>query len=185
MFSALRHSRDRLAVTLRVALVVGAGCVFSGASAAVVAAAASTLPSVSPTGSAAQMLHFAWLRDGQSQLWQFNAAAAATAAADGLTPQSARPLPATLETPLGSVWKLFVYGYLVDRNIATPDYVCNGGDPEEVYCCMTGGHVDRDHALVQSCGRFSNPRACNSIRPTGASTGRPRMHPSGCATSTR
>jgi len=157
MFSALRHSRDRLAVTLRVALVVGAGCVFSGASAAVVAAAASTLPSVSPTGSAAQMLRFAWLRDGQSQLWQFNAAAAATAAADGLTPQSARPLPATLETPLGSVWKLFVYGYLVDRNIATPDYVCNGGDPEEVYCCMTGGHVDREHALVQSCGRFFEP----------------------------
>ncbi|MGA9916849.1 MAG: DUF2300 domain-containing protein, partial [Paraburkholderia sp.] len=99
------------------------------------------------------MLHFAWLRDGQSRFWQFNAGAAG----DGLAPQSARPLPATLETPLGSVWKLFVYGYLVDRNIATPDYTCSGGDPEEVYCCMTGGHIDREHALVQSCGRFFEP----------------------------
>ncbi|MBK3779277.1 DUF2300 domain-containing protein [Paraburkholderia aspalathi] len=107
----------------------------------------------SSVASSAQMLRFAWLRDGQSQLWQFNAGGAA----DGLAPQSASPLSATLETPLGSVWKLFVYGYLVDRNIATPDYTCSGGDPEEVYCCMTGGHIDREHALVQSCGRFFEP----------------------------
>lgn len=159
MFSALRHSRDRLAAMLRVALVVGAGCVSGGAGASAASAAAATLPGASrpasPDTSSAQLLRFAWLRDSQAQLWQFNAAA--SGAADGLTPQSARPLPTTLETPLGSVWKLFVYGYLVDRNIATPDYVCNGGDPEEVYCCMTGGHVDREHALVQSCGRFFEP----------------------------
>ena len=163
MFSALRHSRDRLAATLRIALAVGVGCVFSGAAAAMAAstvslpAGAKSSSTASPTSpsvaSSAQMLRFAWLRDGQSQLWQFNAGGAA----DGLVPQSARPLPATLETPLGSVWKLFVYGYLVDRNIATPDYTCSGGDPEEVYCCMTGGHIDREHALVQSCGRFFEP----------------------------
>nr|WP_329601752.1 DUF2300 domain-containing protein [Paraburkholderia antibiotica] len=98
-------------------------------------------------------LRFAWLRDNRPQLWQTDASGAAPA----LSPQAAQPLPATLDTPLGSVWKLFVYGYLVDRNRATPDYVCNGGDPDEVYCCMTGGHVDREHALVQSCGLFFDP----------------------------
>ncbi|WP_434112507.1 DUF2300 domain-containing protein [Paraburkholderia caffeinilytica] len=187
MFSALWHSRDRLAAMLRIALVVGAGCVFGGAGVAAAMASSTgslavgasssptaslnvpstlspgTLPRPTPTASpissstassaASSALHFAWLRDGQAQLWQFNAGGAA----DGLAPQSAQPLPATLETPLGSVWKLFVYGYLVDRNIATPDYTCSGGDPEEVYCCMTGGHIDREHALVQSCGRFFEP----------------------------
>jgi uncharacterized protein YfaQ (DUF2300 family) len=198
-FSALRYSRDRLGATLRVALAVGVGCVFSGVSATATAATASpiasptasqavapgsspiassksapgaslnasstssssALPKSAPTtmppgaaaASSAQMLHFAWLRDGQSQVWQFNAGAAS----DGLTSESSRLLPSTLETLLGSVWKLFVYGYLVDRNIATPDYTCSGGDPEEVYCCMTGGHIDREHALVQSCGRFFEP----------------------------
>lgn len=98
-------------------------------------------------------LRFAWLRDGQPRLWQTDASGASLA----LSPRAAQPLPATLDTPLGSVWKLFVYGYLVDRNIATSDYVCNGDDPDEVYCCMSGGHVDREHALVQSCGLYFEP----------------------------
>ncbi|AXL50403.1 hypothetical protein DSC91_002593 [Paraburkholderia caffeinilytica] len=163
MFSVPRHSRDRLAATLRIALAVGAGCVFSGAgvaaamasSTASFAVGARSTSTTSPISSSAasSALHFAWLRDGQAQLWQFNAGGTS----DGVTQQSAQPLQATLETPLGSVWKLFVYGYLVDRNIATPDYTCSGGDPEEVYCCMTGGHIDREHALVQSCGRFFEP----------------------------
>ncbi|WP_082902805.1 DUF2300 domain-containing protein [Paraburkholderia ginsengiterrae] len=152
MFSALRPRRDlrvRFAATLRIVLAVGVGCVFGGTGTAAVASSSS----VSAPAAVSPMLRFAWLRDGQSQLWQVDAGGAAV----GLSPQLARPLPATLETPLGSVWKLFVYGYLVDRNIATPDYTCNGGDPEEVYCCMAGGHIDREHALVQSCGRFFEP----------------------------
>ncbi|CAB3743130.1 hypothetical protein LMG27174_06939 [Paraburkholderia rhynchosiae] len=153
MFGALpRLLCDRLAAVRRIALVAGAVClvcVGCGLFAEGVYAAGSA------SGSAwsKQMLRFAWLRGGQSQLWQADADSAAT----GLSPQSAFALPATLETPLGSVWKLFVYGYLVDRNIVTQDYTCSGGDPEEVYCCMTGGHVDREHALVQSCGRFFEP----------------------------
>lgn len=149
MFSALRPLRDRLAATLRVALVAGMGCGLGGAGAY---AATSSSPALT-TASAPQMLRFAWLRDGQSQLWQVDASGAAS----GFSPGAARALPRTLETPLGSVWKLFVYGYLVDRNIAAPDYVCNGGDPEEAYCCMTGGHIDRERALVQSCGLFFEP----------------------------
>ncbi|MFM0241848.1 DUF2300 domain-containing protein [Paraburkholderia phytofirmans] len=167
MFRALRPLRDRLAARLRIALAVGAGlgCVWPGVSAYAVASssaalanatdAATGMSTVTSAGMSArsQMLRFAWLRDGQPRLWQVDGSGAAL----GFSPQAANVLPATLETPLGSVWKLFVYGYLVDRNIATPDYACNGGDPEEVYCCMTGGHIDREHALVQSCGLFFEP----------------------------
>lgn len=104
--------------------------------------------------SSAEPLQFAWLRDGHAQFWRIDSHGAAD---DQLSPQAAQPLPATVETPLGSVWKLFVYGYLVGRNIATPDYDCTGGSRDEVYCCMTGGHIDREHALVQSCGLFFEP----------------------------
>ncbi|TDY20011.1 uncharacterized protein YfaQ (DUF2300 family) [Paraburkholderia sp. BL6665CI2N2] len=169
MFRALRPLRDRLAARLRIALAVavGLGCVGQGVSADAVASssvalanatdAANGMSTATSAGmsarSSSHMLRFAWLRDGQSRLWQ----ADGNGAALGFSPQAAGVLPATLKTPLGSVWKLFVYGYVVDRNIATPDYACNGGDPEEVYCCMTGGHIDREHALVQSCGLFFEP----------------------------
>ncbi|NYH15089.1 DUF2300 domain-containing protein [Paraburkholderia bryophila] len=150
MVRTLRHTCNRLAIALRVALVVGVGCGSGGAVA--VAAVPASAAAMSAT-SQAPLLRFAWLRDGQSQLWQVSTDGPAT----GIAPQAAQALPATLETPLGSVWKLFVYAYLVDRNIATPDYTCSGGDREEVYCCMTGGHIDREHALVQSCGLFFEP----------------------------
>ncbi|AXE95549.1 DUF2300 domain-containing protein [Paraburkholderia terricola] len=149
MFSALRHTRDRLAAVLRIALALSVGCACVDGVKAYAAASSVETPVVA----SARRLRFAWLRDGESQLWQVDAGSAGVA----VSAQSARPLPATLETPLGSVWKLFVYGYLVDRNIATPDYTCSGGDPEEAYCCMTGGRIDREHALVQSCGRFFEP----------------------------
>jgi uncharacterized protein YfaQ (DUF2300 family) len=97
-------------------------------------------------------LRFAWLRDGNARLWTFDAAGK-TAVRD-----SGAPLPATLDTQLGSIWKLFVYAYLVDRQISAPDYRCGSGVGEEVYCCEAGGHVDRDRALVQSCGLFFEPR---------------------------
>ncbi|MFL6687882.1 DUF2300 domain-containing protein, partial [Paraburkholderia graminis] len=152
----VRSVRGRVAAMLRIAFAVAAMCVLFAANvergyAAVALASASAF--VASGAASKQALRFAWLRDGQSQLWQADTGGAAV----GLSPQSAVPLPATLETPLGSVWKLFVYGYLVDRNIATPDYTCSGGDPEEVYCCMAGGRIDREHALVQSCGRFFEP----------------------------
>lgn len=66
--------------------------------------------------------------------------------------------PAGLTAPLGSVWKLFVYSYVVAQRVETPDYTCKGGDPEEVYCCDAGGSIDREAALVRSCGRFFAPQ---------------------------
>lgn len=108
-------------------------------------------------------LQFAWEPRGvAAQLWQL----------DGrpLTTLTARALPADLETPLGSVWKLFVYSYLVDRRLPSNDYHCGESHPdllagehqrirgEEVYCCHAGGHVDRERALVQSCGLYFEPQ---------------------------
>jgi uncharacterized protein YfaQ (DUF2300 family) len=70
---------------------------------------------------------------------------------------SREPLPADLQTPLGSVWKLFVYGWLVDTGAREPAYECRGQSKEEVYCCTAGGTIGRDQALVKSCGLYFEP----------------------------
>ncbi|MWV15556.1 DUF2300 domain-containing protein [Pseudomonas sp. L-22-4S-12] len=66
-------------------------------------------------------------------------------------------LPAQLDTPLGSLWKLFVYAYQVDRQLPDPGYVCTGQDRDEVYCCNPGERIDREQALAQSCGLYFAP----------------------------
>jgi uncharacterized protein YfaQ (DUF2300 family) len=98
---------------------------------------------------ASSPLHFAQLHDHSPRLWTFNTAT--------LTPGVEEPLPPTLDTPLGSVWKLFIYAYLVDKQLPAPDYPCATGTGEEAYCCTAGGHIDRDRALVKSCGLFFDP----------------------------
>lgn len=78
----------------------------------------------------------------------------------GLSPTqviSREPLPADVQTPLGSVWKLFVYGWLVDTGAREPAYECRGQSKEEVYCCTAGGRIERDQALVKSCGLYFEP----------------------------
>ncbi|WP_419708381.1 DUF2300 domain-containing protein [Pseudomonas sp. NFX224] len=70
---------------------------------------------------------------------------------------SREPLPDTLQAPLGSVWKLFVYGWLVDTVAREPAYECRGQSKEEVYCCTAGGKIERDQALVKSCGLYFEP----------------------------
>ncbi|MBV6824080.1 DUF2300 domain-containing protein [Pseudomonas sp. PD9R] len=70
---------------------------------------------------------------------------------------SREPLPDTVQTPLGSVWKLFVYGWLVDTAAREPAYECRGQSKEEVYCCTAGGKIERDQALVKSCGLYFEP----------------------------
>ncbi|WP_460354286.1 MULTISPECIES: DUF2300 domain-containing protein [unclassified Pseudomonas] len=67
------------------------------------------------------------------------------------------PLPLTLDTPLGSLWKLFVYAWLVDTGAREPAYECRGQSKEEVYCCSAGGKIERDQALVKSCGLYFEP----------------------------
>ncbi len=86
------------------------------------------------------------LREGQNyQLWQIDA--------QGRRVQRGR-LPDTLQSPLGSLWKLFIYDYLITRQVAENRYVCTGQDREEVYCCEAGGSIERDAALVKSCGLY-------------------------------
>ncbi len=70
---------------------------------------------------------------------------------------SREPLPADLQAPLGSVWKLFVYAWLVDTGAREPAYECRGQSKEEVYCCTSGGKIERDQALVKSCGLYFEP----------------------------
>lgn len=70
---------------------------------------------------------------------------------------SREPLPADLQTPLGSLWKLFVYAWLVDTGADEPAYACRGQSKEEVYCCTAGGKISRDQALVKSCGLYFEP----------------------------
>jgi len=77
---------------------------------------------------------------------------------DGQQLLSREPLPANLEAPLGSLWKLFVYAYQIDRGLPDPGYACTGQDREEVYCCKAGERIDRDQALVRSCGLYFAPQ---------------------------
>ena len=74
-------------------------------------------------------------------------------------------LPASLDAPLGSLWKLFVYAWLVDTGAREPAYECSGQLKEEVYCCAAGGRIERDQALVKSCGLYFEP-ARLGIAPT-------------------
>jgi len=67
------------------------------------------------------------------------------------------PLPASLDAPLGSLWKLFVYAWLVDTGARESAYECRGQSREEVYCCTAGGRIERDQALVKSCGLYFEP----------------------------
>lgn len=103
-----------------------------------------------PVGQSLPSLRYAALQGDDAKLWQFSVDPA------GGVPQ-ATALPRDTETPLGSVWKLFVYSYLVSRRINTPDYTCHGNDAEEVYCCTAGNSIDRERALIQSCGRYFEP----------------------------
>ena len=93
-------------------------------------------------------VEYAALRGGEARYWQTRDTA----------PTRESLLDPQLRTPLGSVWKLFVHVYLIDRQIETEDYVCGGRDREEVYCCRPGGSIGRDAALARSCGLYFEPR---------------------------
>lgn len=70
---------------------------------------------------------------------------------------SVRSLEDALATPLGSLWKLFVYIWLTDKGIIPEPYICKGGKPEESFCCKPGYAVRAEEALYLSCGLFFDP----------------------------
>ncbi len=88
----------------------------------------------------AQAAGVAWWRDGQML----------TRSLDGA--------PVPTQVPLGSVWKLFVYGYLQARGQQEADYQCADlPQAGEQYCCLPGEAVARDAALARSCARYFEP----------------------------
>ncbi len=86
-------------------------------------------------------LAVAWLRDGRVEV-RADPAAAPTDA-----------------VPLGSLWKLFVYAYAVERKLDVPAYQCGASRiAGEEYCCEPGGTIDLDQALARSCGLAFEPQ---------------------------
>ena len=76
------------------------------------------------------------------------------------------PLSSTQMTPLGSVWKLFVYFYLTENQIRPPSYICKGDNKEELFCCRPKGHIDLDAALTKSCGLYFSPERLEISKDT-------------------
>lgn len=96
----------------------------------------------------ADTLQIAAQNDEHLQGWEFNST-------NKTSSQHANA--AHWKTPLGSVWKLFVFSYLEANHTAESPYRCQGKDREEVYCCNPGETVERNSALVQSCGLYFEP----------------------------
>ncbi len=69
-----------------------------------------------------------------------------------------QPMTLPASTPLGSLWKLFVFAYVAETGQNPPDYRCSGQNPqEEAYCCAPGESIGRDAALAKSCGLYFDP----------------------------
>ena len=97
-------------------------------------------------------LELAWKRDGSARYRVLQP--------DGEDPvhESGVALGPDMTTPLGSLWKLFVYAYLTGRELNVPEYQCSGlGLREEVFCCTEGNSIGADDALALSCGLFFEP----------------------------
>ncbi|MES2964344.1 MAG: DUF2300 domain-containing protein [Bdellovibrionota bacterium] len=62
-----------------------------------------------------------------------------------------------LKTPLGSLWKLFVYAHQAETGAHESSYTCRGTDPEEMFCCKVGESIDREQALARSCAPYFAP----------------------------
>jgi len=71
---------------------------------------------------------------------------------------SVSTLEDSLTTPLGSLWKLFVYIYITDKGIIPEPYLCKGKDPDEIFCCKPGHAIRAEEALYLSCGLFFDPK---------------------------
>src|SRR5262249_4369943 len=94
-----------------------------------------------------ESLELAWRRDNVADYVRLVSPAADQITAT--TPQTT-PLDARLDTALGSIWKLFVYIHLTERDLTVPDYTCDGSVPkDEAFCCVPGGAIGADEALAR------------------------------------
>ncbi len=104
-------------------------------------------------GSAAQaapVLQLALREEGQTRLWHLPVQG------------EAEPRPAAeaaaLRAPLGSLWKLFVHAWLQAHAAQEPAFECRGQQRDEVYCCEPGQRIEREQALLNSCGLYYEPK---------------------------
>jgi uncharacterized protein YfaQ (DUF2300 family) len=120
------------------------------------------LAALSATAASLPAFELLW-RDAKTQALSWRAFDAA-----GAPEKSAQEHTALIQkAPLGSLWKLFVYLWLVETGHPAPPYRCIGARgktpaaaklrEEELYCCDPGQSIDRDRALIRSCGRFFAP----------------------------
>lgn len=96
---------------------------------------------------AEQRAQLAWLRDGKvEQVGLSNSA-------------PAQPIALPDKVPLGSLWKVFVYAYLVETHAKESAYTCSASRPDEEdhYCCNPGDSVTRNPALAKSCAPYFAP----------------------------
>lgn len=85
----------------------------------------------------------AWLREGVMATRTQPAASAAAHA-----------------SPIGSLWKLYVYAYLAETGAREAPYQCTAAaenSEQQEYCCKAGESVGRDQALARSCGAYFEP----------------------------
>lgn len=131
------------------------------ATAAAMSLPARAAPGVAPEPGAGE-LQLAWLgHDGQLHTTVLNPQGQALA-------QPQRPLDATQQVPLGSLWKLVAYARLADDQPTEGDYVCKGQHKDEVYCCNSGQRINRGTALWRSCGLYFQPERIGwGQRPLG------------------
>lgn len=100
---------------------------------------------------AAEQATVAWLRDGRVEMRTLSPQGAPTQGGD----------TAATRVPLGSLWKLWVFAYLTERNAREPSYECRAQDAardnDERYCCNPGESVGRAQALSRSCAPYFSP----------------------------
>ena len=71
-------------------------------------------------------------------------------------PRGGEALASDPRTPLGSLWKLFIYAYLADKALAVPAYVCDGSNrKEEAFCCDPGSSIGSEEAMWTAPGLSS------------------------------
>lgn len=117
-------------------------------------------------------LEIAWIRGGQVEYFILKTGRGAAPIREIL------PLKPGETTPLGSLWKLFVYVYLAGKGGYIPDYSCTGAGSEDVFCCDAAKSIDANEALVKSCGPFFEPSRLSITPSEWASYWRPLAPPS-------
>lgn len=99
---------------------------------------------------AADTATVAWLRDGQVEM--------RTLASGGVLDDA--PGADATRVPLGSLWKLFAFSYLIETHAEERAYTCTQkrqASEEEKYCCEPGESIVRNQALARSCAPYFSP----------------------------